>query len=150
MTGPVTYKIEGLRETERALAELPKATAKNVGRRVLKAAAQPILDDFQERAPRLTGHMVETAGISTRLSRRQKAQHRAADDRDHVEMFVGAGPNPQAVQQEFGNEHHAAQPSLTPAWEANKRRSLDIVKDRLWAEIEKAAKRLARRATGGR
>lgn len=152
MTGPVTYSIEGLKETEAALAEMPKATAKNVGRRVLTAAAQPILDDFKARAPHLTGHLIETSGISTKLSRRQRAEQKTIEDRDNVEMFVGAGPNPQAVQQEFGNENHPANPSLTPAWEGNKSRSLKIVGDQLWTEISKAAARLARktaRLSGG-
>lgn len=153
MTGPVTFSIEGLRETEAALAELPKATAKNAGRRALRAGAQPMLDDFQSRAPRLSGHLVETAGISTKLSRRQKAQHKSQEDRDNVEMFIGAGPNPQAVQQEFGNENHPANPSLIPAFENNKRRSVTIIGDALWKEIRRAAERLARKTArfgGGR
>ena len=145
MPKAVTYSIEGLRETEAALMELPKATAKNVGRRVLKAGAEPILDEFKARAPRLTGHLVDTSGISTKLSRRQGALHRRENGRDHVEMFVGAGPNPQAVQQEFGNENHPAQPSLIPAWENNKMKALKIIAGGLWGEIKKAADRIRRK-----
>lgn len=145
MAKAVHFKIEGLRETERALMELPKATAKNAGRRVLKKGGQPILDDFQQRAPHLTGHLVDTSGISTKLSRRQRGQRRSREDRDNVEMFVGAGPNPQAVQQEFGNENHPPQPSLIPAFEGNKRRSIDIIAKELWTEIRRASDRLARK-----
>lgn len=146
MTKTVPFSIDGTKELERALFELPKATAKNAGRRALKEGAQPILDDFKARAPRLTGHLIDTSGISTKLSRRQSSLYRKEEDRDNVEMFVGAGPNPQAVQQEFGNEHNAAQPSLTPAWENNKRRSLDIIAKALRTNIKKSADRLARKA----
>lgn len=143
-----TFELEGFAGLENALAELPKATAKNVGRKALRAGAAPILDEFKSRAPHLTGHLIETAGIGTRLSKRQRGLHRKQDagDRDHVEMFVGAGPNPQAVQQEFGNENHPAQPSLIPAFENNKRGAVTIIGATLWQEIEKSAKRLARKA----
>lgn len=143
--GAVSFKISGGKEAERALMEMPKATAKNAGRRALRAGAAPILEDFQRRAPRLTGQLVDTAGISTKLTRRQRSKHKRQMSRDHVEMFVGAGPNPQAVQQEFGNESHAAQPSLIPAFENNKRKSIDIIGRSIWVEIEKAAKRIRRK-----
>lgn len=151
MTGKmVTHSISGLRELESVLRELPKATAGNAGRKALRAGAQPILDDYVARAPRLSGALVESAGISTKLSRRQRAAHRKEEDRDNVEMFVGPGADPAAVQQEFGNENHPAQPALTPAFENNKRRSLDIIAEELGKNIHAAAARLARkRARGG-
>jgi HK97 gp10 family phage protein len=142
----VTYRMGGLRETQAALAELPKATAKNVGRRILRLAAAPILAAYQALAPRATGRLVETSGVGTKLSRAQKAKHKADPDRDAVEMHVGAGPNPQAVQQEFGNENHPAQPAMIPAWEGNKLKALNIIAENLWGEISKAATRLARKA----
>lgn len=150
MTGKmVTYSISGLRELETALLELPKATAKNAGRKALRAGAKPILDEFQARAPRLSGHLIDTAGISTKLSRRQRAMHRKEDERDHVEMFVGAGPNPQAVQQEFGNENHVAQPAMIPAFENNKRKAIDIIGEELGKNIMASAARLARKRAKG-
>lgn len=146
MTKTIQFSIDGTEELEKALMELPKATAKNAGRRALKEGAQPIIDNFKSRAPRLSGHLIETSGISTKLSRRQRAMHRKRDDRDHVEMFVGAGPAPQAVQQEFGNEDQNAQPSLTPAWESNKGKALSIIGVSLWKNIQRSAERLARKA----
>lgn len=145
MTKPITHSIEGLKELEAVLFELPKATAKNVGRRALKAGGKPIMDDYRQRAPRDTGELAESGGVSTKLSRRQARLHRKRNDRDHVEMFVGPGPLPQAVQQEFGNEDHIAQPALTPAWENNKRRALSIIIKELGTGVVKAAERLARK-----
>lgn len=150
MTGKmVTFSMDGLRELEAALQELPKATAGNAGRKALRAGAEPILGDYQARAPRLSGRMVESANIGRKLSRRQRAAHRAADDRDNVELFVGPGPDPAAVQQEFGNENHAAQPALIPAFENNKRKSIDIIGDELGKLIKAAAARLARKRARG-
>ena len=60
-------------------------------------------------------------------------------------MFIGAGPDPAAVQQEFGNEEHPAQPSLTPAFENNKKKSLQIIGVEIWKNVKKAADRLARK-----
>lgn len=141
----VTVEMEGLKELEKALYELPKATAKNTGRKALRAGAQPILDEYVARVPRDSGDLAASAAISTKLSRRQGALHRKGSDRDHVEMFVGPGPDPAAVQQEFGNENHDAQPALIPAFENNKRKSLKIIGVELWKETKKAAERLARK-----
>lgn len=142
----IQFSVDGTKELENALFELPKATSKNVGRRALIAGAEPMLSEFKSRAPRLTGYLIDRSGISTKLSKRQRSEHKAEDDRDNVEMFVGAGPGPQAVQQEFGNKNHPAQPSLTPAFEGNKYKAVEIIGETLWKEIQKAAARLARKA----
>ncbi|MFA5897936.1 MAG: HK97-gp10 family putative phage morphogenesis protein [Hyphomicrobium sp.] len=46
-----TFKIEGLKELDAALGELSKATARNVTRRVLIKAAQPMVDEASRLAP---------------------------------------------------------------------------------------------------
>jgi len=141
-------KIDGLRELDAALGELPKAAGKAVLRRVLKRAGQPIADDAQGKAPVLSGALQISIGVGTKLTRRQSRQHRKMfkDDRASVEMFVGAGGLAQATQQEFGNENHGPQPFMRPAWDANADRALDIIKDDLGDEIMKAARHLARKA----
>ena len=64
-------------------------------------------------------------------------------------MFAGVN-DPAGVQQEFGNEHNPPQPFARPAWDANKTRALDIIKDELGGEIMKAARRLAKKAARGK
>lgn len=147
-------KVEGLRELEQALRDLPQATGKAVLRRVLKQIAQPIADHAKRLAPRDTGALQASITVSSKLSRRQRSVHRKMfkDDRASVEMFVGAGALPQATLREFGGDDHPAQPFMRPAWDANKSRALDTVKASLWDEIQKAAARLAKkamRAAGG-
>jgi HK97 gp10 family phage protein len=51
MSGPVTFKIEGLSEMDEALGEFSKATARNVMRRALIQAAQPMVDMASKLAP---------------------------------------------------------------------------------------------------
>lgn len=143
-----TVHVEGLKELDAALAELPKATAKNVMRRALRKAAQPIADQAQSMAPVQTGALQISIGVGTKLTRRQSRLHRKMfkDDKASVEMFVGAGGLAQATQQEFGNENHGPQAFMRPAWDGNKERTLEIIKTDLGDEIMKAAKRLARKA----
>ncbi|WP_421925481.1 HK97 gp10 family phage protein [Neoaquamicrobium sediminum] len=145
-------KVEGLRELDAALAELPKATGKNVLRRVLRTAAQPVADDYSESVRRRTGTLAKSAGVSTKLSKRQRSLHRKMfkSDKASVEMFAGAGPLPQAITEEFGTPDQPPQGEMRSSWDANQRGVLDTIKSELWTEIEKAAQRLARKAAKGR
>jgi HK97 gp10 family phage protein len=138
-----SVKVEGLAELETALIELPKATARNVLKRALIDAAGPIEASAESLAPRLTGALQRSVTISTKLSRRQKALNKKLSD---VEIYVGPGALVQAITQEFGTSHNRPQPFLRPAWDNNARAALDSIKDDLSQEIEKARKRLARKA----
>ncbi|WEX07373.1 HK97-gp10 family putative phage morphogenesis protein [Chelativorans sp. AA-79] len=145
-------RVEGLRELEQALSELPKATGKNVLRRTLRKAGEPIAEDMRAKAPDdpdTSGEDLRNSiGVGTKLSPNQRSAHRKMfrDDRASVEMFVGAGPVPQAIQQEFGNVNHGPQSFARPAWDAGKDGALETIKTELGNEIGKAAKRLARKA----
>lgn len=147
-----TVTVGGLRELDAALGQLPKATGKAVLRRTLKKAGQPIANDAEAKAPRLTGALQISIGVGTKLTRRQSKLHRKMfkDDKASAEVFVRAGGLAQATQTEFGNEHQAAEPYMRPAWDGNKDRALDTIKTELGAEIMKAAQRLAKRAARGR
>ena len=138
------FKIEGLRETERALSDLPRATAKNVTRRVLRRRAEPIERAAEANAPTLSGALKEDVKTGTRLSRRQAGMNRRMG-KSEVEVHVGV-VDPAGVQTEFGNEHQDAEPWLRPAWDANWRGALDGIADDLWNETKKAADRAARKA----
>lgn len=146
----VTVKIEGLKELDDALGELPKATGKNVLRRVLRKAAEPMAEQMRASAPVAEengGQLRDSIGVGTRLSRNQGRLHRKMfkDDRASVEMFVGAGAVPQAHLEEFGGATNAPRPYARPAWDANKDKMLAGIKSDLWAEIERAAARHARK-----
>lgn len=141
-------KIKGLKELDRALGELPKLTAKAVLRKILKEAGEPLASAARQNSPRLTGHLIETVDVGTKLSRRQATLHRkeTKDSRDFSEAFVGT-TDPAGMQDEFGNKHQPAQPWLRPAWDAQKQNVLFIITHRLWVVIEEAAARVAKRQT---
>lgn len=147
----VTVKVEGFAALEKELDRLSKAAGKGVLRRSLKRAAQPMADLMQGLAPRgntASDQLAESVAVSTKLSKRQAAQHRKMfrDDKASVEMFVGPGPDPAAWNQEFGNINHGAQPFVRPAWDRDKDAMLKRLGDDLWIELEKSIARAERKA----
>jgi HK97 gp10 family phage protein len=145
----VSIKLEGLKEIAAALDDLPKATGKNILRRVLLARAEPIAKAAIGNVPVLTGALRSSINVSTRLTRRQRKKHRKAKP-DDVEVFVGPGTDPAAHLQEFGTSKEPAQPFMRPAWDAEKNGVMDGIKDDLWGEIEKAVARRAKKLAKGR
>ena len=109
----------------------------------MKNAGQPIANDGEARAPKLTGGLAQSYTVGTKLSRRQKKLHKKESD---VEVFVGPTPHAKSIQTEFGNSHQAPEPHLRPAWDSNNRSALDNIAKDLADEIEKARARLARKA----
>lgn len=164
----LTVRVEGLKELEKALRELPRATAKNVMVRALKQAAKPLVASASADAPVLTGALRDSINVSSRkpkgakgpgaaafaaamaggASRAQAGQAARAANRGSggsVEVYVGPGRHPQAVFQEFGTSKHPPQPFMRPAWDATKQQVVDSIKAALGDEIMKAARRLAKK-----
>lgn len=143
-----SFKIEGLRELDRALAELPKATGKSVLRRTGLKALEPVAEDYRSRVRVDRGDLRDSIGVGTKLTKRQAALNRklTRNTKASVEVFAGAGGLTQAITEEFGTVDQAAHPGLRPAWDANKMGVLETVKDTLAEEIDKATKRLAKKA----
>jgi len=136
-------RIEGLRELERNLKELSRATAKNVMKRALMDAGQPVADKAEGLAPVRTGRLQKSIDIGGSLTRRQRS---TSPRRSAVEVYIGVSRSlPQGHLQEFGTVSNKPQPFLRPAWDGLKMAVLERIKDSLWAEISKAAARLARK-----
>ena len=118
-------KLEGLAGLKKALDDLPKATSRNVQRRVLLKRAQIVVDAARAKAPVRLGHLRRSIIATTkRPAGRATASRRAfaaagggaagraaskAAGASMVEVFVGPGRHPQAGQQEFGNRNHPPQ-----------------------------------------
>ena len=143
-----TVRIDGLRELDRALGELPRqATAKAVLRRVLKRAGEPIAEKANALAPddpSTPGGLHVSVVVGTKLNKRQARIERKADDRAFQAMYVGTN-DVAGVQQEFGNINHGPQSFMRPAWDGEQHTALRIIADDLGDEIAKTAKRLAAR-----
>lgn len=93
-----------------------------------------------------TGEYAGSFSYSTRLNKSQGKQHRKMfrNNRASVEGFVGTNDEA-GIQQEFGNVNHGPQPAMRPAWDKEKRGTLDRIKNDLWAEIQKSAERISRK-----
>ncbi len=150
------FRIEGLKELDKALGELPRATGKNVLRRVARKALEPIIESAKANVHVDSGELRDSFAVSTKLSFTQKRLHKNmfASERSSVEMFAGAGAHlrvPQGVFEEFGvkrkgkNNKSTPHPSLRPAWDGGKAGVLNDIKRDLAAEIQKAALRVARK-----
>lgn len=142
-------EFKGGKDLERALSELAsKATRKNVARRALRKAAEPIQREWERLVPEDEGDLKR----SVKIGKAVKGIHRKANRGDAVTEFVGIDESEDrrlhiyAEVIEFGNESHPAQPAGRPAWESKKFEALDRLGDDLGDEIDKAAARAARKA----
>lgn len=173
MTNAVTIKVAGLADLDRALGELTKATARNVLRRVLTKAAQPMADAARRLAPddpKTKKSLRETIIVTSKSGKKvgsaefaevlraggtrqeagaalRSARREAASKDSFATVYVGMNRKGfYGMFQEFGTSNHAAQPFLRPAFDANKDRVVEVVKSDLGAEIKKASARAAKRA----
>lgn len=144
----MAVRLEGFRELDAALAELPKATQRNVLRRVLRKAAGPTLQAMEARAPRETGWTAGSLAISNTLNPANRREQRN-EGKAFAEVYVGSVRGSAAMFQEFGTLTQPPKPYLRPAWESTKGNALGIVQSELGAEIEKAAARRARKLLRG-
>jgi HK97 gp10 family phage protein len=135
-------KMEGFRDLEKTLMNLPQGKAKGAARRILKLAGEPIARAGAANAPELSGDLAQSYGVGTRLTKRQKA---LAPRPGPTEVQVFVGPNdPAALQTEFGNDHQAAQPHLRPAWDAHKAGAVRIIGKGFFDEVMKTVARHAK------
>lgn len=169
----IRVSVSGLRELDQALGLLPKATARNVLKRTLDKAAQPIVDEAKQLVPVKTGALRDSIIASTRVKNKVGAAEYSAAMRaglgkqaarsaliaarranrgqgSFAEVFVGPkrggkwGVIRYAHIVEFGSVKDAPQPYMRPAWDGNKDQALSIIKAELGSEIIKAARRVGR------
>lgn len=159
------FRVTGIREMGEALKEFPKATRKNIVRRTLIDAVQPMADLAAAKAPYLFGDLRLSISASPRLAKGLRAdkpqrvpgsgQFRTAKS-SLVVVYVGPGRHPQGVIKEFGREGDPATPFLRPAFRAEARASLERITvsfrknlDAAAARAERKAMRAARKAARG-
>lgn len=147
-----TVRVDGLRELDAALGQLPKAAARGVLRRVGIRALQPMAEAARQMAPddpdTQGNDLKASITVGTRLNKRQ-ARLARREARKHgksfVEVYMGTD-DPAGVQQEFGNAHHGPQSFMRPAFQSHARGAIDIVARDLGDEIDRTVARAAKRA----
>lgn len=128
----MSMRFEGGRELAATLRAMPKAQSRAAQVDALLEAAEPIKVVARQKAPRAPGHPDMADSI-------EAAQTRRKIDVREGETGVIVGPWKSRFWgffQEWGTVHHAAQPFLRPAFDENKERSLDILRRRLWENIQ--------------
>ena len=150
------FRFEGGRELDAALRNLSKATARNVGRRALTTAAEPIAAKARVLAPKDEEDLESAIKVGKAIASFQRQGNRG----DIVTVFVGIDESVDkrlhiyAEEQEEGNPDRgmAAQPYMRPAWDSEKEKAVERIAPELWAEIEaanaRAARKRARRGQG--
>lgn len=143
-----SVRIDGLKELDEALAQLPRATSKNVLRRIGIRSLAPVISAAKANVPVYRGDLKESLKVTTKLSKRQQRENAkaVADGKASVQLYAGAAALPHAHLVEFGTATMPPQPFMRPAWDSNKDEVLAIIKNELGDEITKAAARLARKA----
>lgn len=166
-----TIKFEGLKELEDALLELPKATQGNVLKRAAVAAASDLADYASALAPRGPTRKLSqgikvakpkiinpgTAAFASAMKEGStraeaaaaaRAANQAAGGKGRS-VITSVGPTKSlfyGLFQEFGTRFHPPKPFMRPAWDALKTSMLETIARVLGEEIEKARKRIARKA----
>lgn len=138
MAAPVTFKLTGMAELEKKLGDLKPAVAKSVCVKALKAGGEPVARAARDKVRERYGDLRESIDVGQRLSRRQAAENRKESD---VEVYVGPGPFPQAITEEFGTVHETGSPFMRPAWDEKQLEALDLIGATLGIEIDKRAGR---------
>lgn len=164
------FNVEGLKELEAALKELPRSVAGNVLKRSVAIPAADFADAASEKAPKERGVLAEqikvskpkiinpgTAAFAAAMretgdraiaASAARAANRAAGG-SGKSVVVHVGPTKQAFHgslQEFGTAHHAPQPFMRPTLDKMGAGFGPAVGKTLATEIEKARKRIAKRA----
>lgn len=168
----VMVSVTGLAELETALAQLPKATARNVLKRTLNKAAEPIADEAR-RIVKIgkTGNLRRSIAVSSKIKNKtgnaeysaamraglgkaaaasalRQARREAKGTGSFAEVFVGPARGKGVIGYahivEFGSNDTAPQPYMRPAWDAKKREALEIIKGELRGQIILAARRVGR------
>jgi HK97 gp10 family phage protein len=159
----ITVQITGLKELQNALNQLPKEIQGRPLRSAVSAAAKVIVDDVKARVP-----VGETGNLKTAVYRYRSRRNSATGKET---FFVGirqgkaqfkdtaynrrrgrVGKSYKTAGEayywrflEFGTAKMQAKPFLRPAFEANKSRAVEVIKDRLGKSIQTQAKKLAKK-----
>lgn len=142
------YKVEGLRELNEVLREIPKASGRNTLRKVLRKHGKPMAEEYRAGVRVDEGDLRDRSGVGTRLTRRQKRQHKKmfASDKASVEIFVGAPGLTQAITEEFGTVDQAPQGTLRRVWDHWRGVLVGLIARDLGEELMKALARFRARA----
>lgn len=148
----IKLDFEGGKELEKALAQLPRGTAKGVARRAMKKELKPVEDLANLLYP---GSDLKVVRTTSRLKRGQPWPKKGASI---LNMFVGAtsiAPHAHLIEWGTGPRRQKTtgrytgsmppDPFMQPAWDRYRKGIFKGLGERLWDEISKTIARQAKR-----
>jgi HK97 gp10 family phage protein len=155
-------ELSGFSELEAKLRDLPKATGKNVLRRIGKGALEPMADIASAKAPHRSGQLAYSITVSEKRTRRAKKSTTRyvgggifrAEAAKGIEIAMGPagglGTLQYAAFDEFGTVDTPAFGFMRAAWDAGANDALIYVQNHLGDAIDVAVgKRMAKLAKLG-
>lgn len=149
-------EFKGGRQLEQALRELDISTARKRGiaSRALDQAAVPIQQKWQQGVDVDEGDLKRSVKIGNRAQTKATRKFKRGAGQDIVERYIGIDASEDSEGrlaiysyiEEFGDENQPANPAGRAAWESKKQEAFDKIGPVLWDEIEKTARREARKA----
>lgn len=164
--------ISGFKELDRALEELPKSTSRNVLKRTLIKAGEPIAEEARRLVPVDQGVLRDSIEVSARVKNKvgnaefsaamraglgkkaaasalRSARRAAKGQGSFAEAYVGPTRGKGVIQYahlvEFGSvNNQPPRPFMRPAWDAKQSQALSIIRAELGNEILAAARRIGR------
>lgn len=140
----ISFKVE--ENITAALGEMSKATGRNVLRRALQVAGEPIAAVASRLAPEQSGRLAFSIVVSPQLTRRQRREGKGSEVEMHIGPAGGTGALNYASFVEFGTVEMHAEPYMRPAWEGSKAAVLGLIESQLGVEVQRSAARAARKA----
>lgn len=133
------FKITGIKELQKKMEELEKATQKKVLRSISRKSLNIYVKEARQNAPVDSGNLKKSIGNeSAKRTGREKVAIVAGPRR---KKGSNTGKGYHAHLLEFGTAKMRAKPYLRPAWDTKNSEVLDKYKSQMWEEIEKHAKK---------
>lgn len=128
--------LEGAKELEKVLSQLPAKMQKTAVTNALRAGARLIANDMKARVAVDKGDLRDAIAVRAAPKRSQR--------RKLVQIGIKKPVSRRAHLTEFGTVHSKAQPFMRPAVDTRGREAIKVIGRKLGKEIERLAKRLAK------
>lgn len=115
-----TIRFEVDAKIDKRLRAMEDALTPKVRKEIMRRRAEPIAQDMKSRVDVRSGQLRDSIDVTDKLSPGAAAQHVQVAE---VEIYTGAGPLVQAIQEEYGNVRQAPDPFVRPAFDAGGQRA---------------------------
>ena len=128
-------QVEGLKEFDGQIEGLTTVRDPNVMLQAGMDALQPVAERARGLARRRTGQLAGSITTGDQLSPAQAAMSPAPPGT--VQVYVGPGPLPQAITEEFGTLDQEPHAFMRPAWDAEERNIIQRVAQALGQKLRR-------------